>query len=107
MLKKPSGKTADMGTILQAGDLKQEGTTQAVILGLKDAPSNFEFSDYLLDVRIGKRDFVLPLKVESSTYQLLTEKLGLDENKWKGKTIELEPRYTRKYENGFVNVVSA
>lgn len=102
-MPKAEGGKKNFAPFLQADDLK-EGEQSIEVLGVRKADENMEYSDYLLDVKVGKRTYVIGLKLDTSTYEILLKKFGPEEAKWKG-TITVRPRYTKKYESGFVDVL--
>jgi hypothetical protein len=105
MLRKPQVPEGQrMGTFIAADDL-EKGENRAVIVGIREAPANMDYSEYLLTLQLGKREFVMGLKSDTSTYELLVNGLGEDETKWAGREIMIRARYSKKYPDGFVEPV--
>lgn len=49
------------------------------------------FSDYFLDVKLGKQEFVFGLKKTSGNFRRLFDRFGANPKKWEGKTIKVKP----------------
>ena len=99
----PEGQNKNFGTFLQADDLKK-GVNKVTVIGVRPAPAEMQFSQYLLDVEFQRRKYVLGIKTDSTTYDALYQRFGTDTDKWKG-VIEVRPRYSDKYPTGFVEIL--
>lgn len=59
------------------------------IQGFRPAPKNMQYSDFLMDVRNGKEEYVLGLRSRSVLLDMLIDALGTKSEKWVGKKIHL------------------
>jgi hypothetical protein len=73
---------------LKAKDIAAKGSL-VKILDFREAPKAMEYSDFLCDVSIGKKEFTWGLRSKSVTLNQLIEKLGKRTEKWIGKTVKL------------------
>lgn len=73
---------------LKAKDVAANGS-QAKILDFREAPKQMEYSDFLMDVALGKREFTWGLRSKSVTLNMLIDELGKRTEKWVGKTVKL------------------
>ena len=73
---------------LKAADIPAKGTT-ARIIGFREAPKSMEYSDFLLDLTIGKKEFTWGLRTKTVSLNMLIDELGTRTEKWTGKTIKL------------------
>lgn len=84
---KKSGKFKSR-PFLKAKDIPAKGAT-AKIIDFREAPKQFEYSDFLMDVAVGKKEFTWGLRSKSVTLNMLIEALGKRTEKWIGKTVKL------------------
>jgi hypothetical protein len=74
---------------LRASDLPKNGKVViARVIEFREAPKGMDFSDYLLDISIGSKEFVIGLK-EGWKLDKLIDLLGPKPAKWAGKTFPL------------------
>jgi hypothetical protein len=73
---------------LKSADIPIKGT-QAKITDFRVAPKQMEYSDFLCELTIGKKEFTWGLRSKSVTLNMLVDKLGKNTDKWIGKTIKL------------------
>lgn len=73
---------------LKAKDIPKTGT-QAKILDFREAPAAMEYSDFLMDLKVGSKEFTWGLKSKSVTMNMIIDALGKRTEKWIGKTIKL------------------
>src|SRR4029077_6640539 len=73
---------------LKAKDINAKGST-AKILDFREAPKVMEYSDFLADVSIGKKEFTWGLRSKSVTLNMLIDALGKRTEKWVGKSVKL------------------
>lgn len=73
---------------LKAKDVAKTGS-QAKILDFREAPTAMEYSDFLMDIKIGTKEYTWGLKSKSVTLNMLIDALGKRTEKWIGKTIKL------------------
>lgn len=74
---------------LMPGMLANTGTT-CKIIGVRDAGKAYQFSDYCLDVQFdGKTVYEIPVRAINEDFRELAIKLGLDTDKWAGKSLHL------------------
>ena len=85
--KKTGGKFKQR-PFLKAEHIPAKGCSARVI-ELREAPKQMEFSDFLLDLLIGKKEFTWGLRSESVALDMLIDTLGAKSEKWAGKTIKL------------------
>jgi len=60
-----------------------------IILAFRQAPKNMKYSDFLMDVRNGKKEYTVGLSSESVLLDMLIDALGENSEKWVGKKIHL------------------
>lgn len=73
---------------LKSTDIASNGST-AKVLDFREAPKQMEYSDFLMDVSIGKKEFTWGLRSKSVTLNMLVDELGKRTEKWIGKTVKL------------------
>jgi hypothetical protein len=73
---------------LKAKDIPAKGCT-AKIIEFREAPKSAEYSDFFMDLSIGKKEYVWGLKSKSVTLNMLIDELGKRTEKWTGKTVKL------------------
>jgi hypothetical protein len=61
---------------------------QGKIVGVREAGSQYQFSDFILDVEISKTVYEIPVKAINEDFKFLAVKLGLDTDKWAGKSLK-------------------
>lgn len=81
------------GQQLLPGMVHNLGDT-AKIVGVRPAGTTYQFSDVCVDLQFGKKKVELPVKFINEDFQELAAKLGLDTDKWSGKTVHV---YTEPY----------
>jgi len=86
--KKGGGKGYKRRPFLKAKDIPAKGCT-AKIIDFREAPKSMEYSDFLADIAIGKKEFTWGLRSKSVTLNMLIDELGKRTEKWVGKTIKL------------------
>jgi hypothetical protein len=86
--KSGGGKGYKRRDFLKAEHIPAKGTS-AKILDFREAPKSMEFSDFLLDLAIGKKEYTWGLKSKTITLNMLIDALGKRTEKWAGKTIKL------------------
>lgn len=85
---KKGGKKYKQRPFLKATDIAAKGST-AKILDFREAPKQIEYSDFLCDIVIGKKEFTWGLRSKSVTLNMLIDSLGKRTEKWTGKTVKL------------------
>ena len=73
---------------LKAADIAAKGS-KAKVLDFREAPTAMQYSDFLADVQIGKKEFTIGLRSESVLLDMLIDTLGAKTEKWIGKTVDL------------------
>jgi hypothetical protein len=73
---------------MKAADIPAKGATVKVI-EFRTAPKQMEYSDYLCDVSMGKKEFTLGLRNESVLLDMLIDELGTKTERWVGKSVKL------------------
>jgi hypothetical protein len=73
---------------LKSSDIAAKGS-KAKVLDFREAPKQMQYSDFLMDVAIGKKEFTVGLRSESVLLDMLIDALGTRTEKWAGKTIDL------------------
>lgn len=73
---------------LKAKDIAVKGST-AVVIEMREAPKQMEYSDFLLDLKLGAKEFTWGLRTESVGLDMLIDTLGSKTEKWPGKKIKL------------------
>lgn len=73
---------------IKSKDVAANGST-AKILDFREAPKAMEYSDFLMDITIGKKEFTWGLRSKSVTLNMLIDELGKRTEKWIGKSIKL------------------
>lgn len=73
---------------LKSSDIPVKGTT-AKITDVREAPKQMEYSDLLVDLTIGKKEFTWGLKFKSVTLNMIIDELGKRTEKWVGKSVKL------------------
>ena len=86
--EKQTGGSAKRTPFLKAKDIPAKGTS-AKIVGFREAPKSMEYSDFLLDITIGKKEFTWGLRSKTVSLNMLIDELGKRTEKWTGKTIKL------------------
>jgi hypothetical protein len=86
--KKGGGKGYKRRDFLKAAHVPKKGCN-AKILEFREAPKSMEYSDFLLDLSIGKKEYTWGLKSKTVTLNMLIDALGKRTEKWTGKTIKL------------------
>lgn len=85
--KKGTGKFKQR-PFLKTKDLPAKGATVKVI-DMREAPAAMEYSDFLCDISLGKKEFTIGLKTESVLLDQLIDTLGAKTEKWPGKSVKL------------------
>lgn len=62
---------------------------RAKIVGVREAGAIYQYSDYCIDLQFGRSTFELPIKAINEDFKALAKSLGLDTDKWNGKTVVL------------------
>lgn len=78
--------TAPLKMFIKADDVRTPKS--AVILSIEEAVDS-DFSDYFLNLKVGKEEMRLGLKESSGNLALLVTEFGKDTNRWKSKKISL------------------
>jgi hypothetical protein len=86
--KSGGGKGYKRRDFLKAIHLPAKGCT-ARIIDFREAPKSMEFSDFLLDLAIGKKEYTWGLKSKTIALNMLIDTLGKRTEKWTGKSIKL------------------
>jgi|SRR6266849_4300302 len=86
--KAGGGKGYKRRDFLKAQHVPKSGCN-AKILEFREAPKSMEYSDFLLDIAIGKNEYTWGLRSKSVTLNMLIDALGKRTEKWAGKTIKL------------------
>lgn len=73
---------------IKSKDVAANGST-AKIIDFREAPKQMEYSDFLMDIVVGKKEFTWGLRSKSVTLNMLIDELGKRTEKWVGKTIKL------------------
>jgi len=73
---------------LKPKDIPQKGGDYT-ILEFRQAPKNMKYSDFLMDVRNGKKEYTVGLSSESVLLDMLIDQLGTESEKWTGKKVHL------------------
>ena len=73
---------------LKAQDIPAKGCN-AKLIEMRQAPKQMEYSDFLLDLTIKKKEYTWGLKSQTMTLDMLIDELGTKTEKWAGKTIKL------------------
>jgi len=71
---------------LNKEDFPRSGELPATIIELRDA-GNLPYSDVVLDVKCGKEEYSVGMKLDSVLLDQLVDELGKDDKKWRGKAI--------------------
>ena len=85
---KSGGSKYKRRPFLKAKDIAAKGST-AKVIDFREAPKQMEYSDFLMDVSIGKKEYTWGLRSKSVTLNMLIDELGKRTEKWIGKTIKL------------------
>jgi hypothetical protein len=85
--KKGGGKFKQR-PFLKAEHIGAKGSS-AKITDVREAPKQMEYSDLLVDLTIGKKEFTWGLRSKSITLNMLIDALGKRTEKWIGKTVKL------------------
>jgi hypothetical protein len=85
---KKGGKKFKQRPFLKAENIAKNGST-CKILDFREAPKQMEYSDFLCDVSIGKKEYTWGLRSKSVTLNMLMDALGKRTEKWIGKTLKL------------------
>jgi hypothetical protein len=72
------------------------GRAEATIVAFRQADASMPYSDYLLDVQLGKTIFTQGLRERNEDFIRLAKKFGLDTDAWIKKTVVV---FTEKYIN--------
>lgn len=86
--KNGGGKGYKRRPFLKAKDIPSKGCS-ARIIDFREAPKAMEYSDFLADIAIGKKEFTWGLRAKSVTLNMLIDALGKRTEKWIGKTVKL------------------
>jgi hypothetical protein len=73
---------------LKAKDIPAKGCT-AKVIEMREAPKQMEYSDFLLDLTIGKKEYTWGLRSQSMSLDQLIDTLGTKTEKWAGKSVKL------------------
>jgi hypothetical protein len=73
---------------MKAADIPAKGAT-AKVIEFRTAPKQMEYSDYLCDVSMGKKEYTLGLRNDSVLLDMLIDELGTKTEKWVGKSVKL------------------
>ena len=71
---------------LKAKDIPARGM-KCKIIDFRTAPKQMEYSDFLLDVANGKKEFTVGLRSQTVLLDMLMDELGTKTEKWPGKTV--------------------
>lgn len=85
---KKGGKKFKQRPFLKAEHVAAKGSV-AKIVDFRDAPKQMEYSDFLVDLTIGKKEYTWGLRSKSITLNMLIDALGKRTEKWIGKTVKL------------------
>lgn len=80
-MPKPEGGNG-FNPFLKAEHIKAKGVTTIQALGVRKAQS--QFSDFVLEVKIGTKTFDWGLKTSSTNYRELLDRFGDNPKKWRG-----------------------
>jgi hypothetical protein len=86
--KSGGGKGYKRRDFLKATHVPAKGCS-ARIIDFREAPKSMEYSDFLLDLAIGKKEYTWGLRTKTITLNMLIDTLGKRTEKWAGKTIKL------------------
>lgn len=87
--KKGGGGKFKRTPFLTAKDIPAKGTN-AKVRDFRVKPKNMGgFSDFLLDVSIGKKEYTWGLRSKSVTLNMLIDSMGKKTEKWAGKSVKL------------------
>jgi hypothetical protein len=75
------------------------------ITGVREAGKDVEFSDILVDVKLGPKEYTMGVRVKSGNYRELFERFGSDDRKWKGKKVKVAVKFSKRYKQDFVCVL--
>ena len=83
------GRTTKGYTFLKVRNLTKGKETTATILNFGEADKNMPFSDYLIDIQIGKTRFTHGFRTHSEDLQAIAKAYGEETNDWTGKEVSL------------------
>lgn len=75
------------GSFIKAKDIGKRATLKIV----GNARPGSGFSDYFIDVKLGRKEFVFGLKKSSGNFRRLYDRFGSNPKKWVGKSISVIP----------------
>jgi hypothetical protein len=81
------GRTQKGFTFLKVRNLTKGKETIATILDFGEADKNMPYSDYLIDISIGKIRFTHGFRTKSEDLQAIASAYGDETNTWKGKEV--------------------
>lgn len=71
---------------LKAKDIPAKGM-KCKIIDFRTAPKQMEYSDFLLDVSNGKKEYTVGLRSQTVLLDMLMDELGTKTEKWPGKSV--------------------
>jgi hypothetical protein len=73
---------------MKAKDIPAKGG-KCKVIDFRVAPKQMEYSDFLLDVTMGKKEFTIGLRSKSVLLNMLIDSMGKKTDKWVGRTVTL------------------
>lgn len=83
---KPQGGKFARRPLLKAKDIPAKGM-KCKVIEFRTAPKQMEYSDFLLDVDAGKKEFTIGLRSQSVLLDMIMDELGTNTDKYPGKQI--------------------
>lgn len=72
---------------LKAKDIPAKGGLKCKVIDFRVAPKQMEYSNFLMDVSAGKREFTVGLRSQSVLLDMICDELGTKTEKFPGKSI--------------------
>jgi hypothetical protein len=90
----PDPEAGERNPFIKPEDLGRSGSATIEILGLEEFDS--DFSDIACPVRLGRKEFVMPMRLSSGNYIRLHKRFGSNPKKWRGKVRVEVKNYMKK-----------
>jgi len=72
---------------LKASHIPAKGGLKCKVIDFRTAPKQMEFSDFLMDVSAGKKEYTVGIRSGSVLLDMICEELGTKTERYPGKTI--------------------
>lgn len=83
-------------SFVRVNHLGPGGKCVSKVVAVRQADASMQYSDFLIDLQIGRNTFTLGLRERNEDFIALARKFGLDTDRWHGKTVTL---YKGEYQN--------